>query len=701
MSWPLAALALVAPLDREAPAPSPQPWAIETTADVEGVDVVGRRGSAPLKPDMEFGAEEIGAFGADDISEVISRTGESIGSDGEPFVLVNGRRVPNPGLFGGFPPDALARVEVLPQEAGALYGTSPGRRVVNVVLQRSFNSRDGRLDLAGATQGGLAVSGLDVRRASIAGERSSQTGLKVSRQTSLRAAERGLISGRDGSDAVTLRPALDAVAANLLLTRMVGEWSGTIGANGAFQETRAVSGTAHQSRLRTGSIVATAGASGEVQGWALQLGMTGRWLEARQSGVLSSRTTNRAVSARVDANRSLLDLPAGPLVVTLSGEAARFQSISDVDPKGRWSASDEMAGAISIPVARRASLESGVATIIGDVSATLGLSYRDGDAGGGKGVSTAISWAPVESLRFSGTLSSATEGLSSDQRFAPKVYGAPIIVYDFQTGSAIEVTPIRGGNPELRTPTLEQLLVSVSAGPFTRRQMTWSANYARSDSADSLTVLPLLSLQVEKVFASRFERDAQGRLSYIDQRPLNADLVVAETLSTNFALRTPLPVRDAGGGFLRLAINHVWQLSNTIELGGGLPPMSRLEGDGGGMPRREFSVLVDGRWEAWGLNAALRWRDAYRVRREIGVDGPADLRVAALGTVDLKLVYRMEPLNSGPKRGSGLQVEMGVDNVFDARPGARLGNGRSAPSNVSEMQDPVGRIVRIALKGRF
>ena len=704
MSSTLAVLALVALLDPASEAASPQPGGIGTSVAVEGVEVVGRGGAAPLAPEVEFGAEEIDGFGADDIANVISRMGETIGSDGEPFLLVNGRRVPNPGLFGGFPPDALMRVEVLPREAGALYGAKPGRRVVNIVLQRRFASRDGRLESAKATEGGTAVSGLDVRRASIAGERSSQAGLKVSRQTSLRAGERGFVAEEMGGEAVTLRPALDAVAANLLVTRMIGEWSGTIGANGVFQETRSVSGQAHQTRLRTGSFAATAGASGEVQGWALQLGLTGRWLEARQSGVLRSSATNRAVSARFDANRSILDLPAGPLVVNLTGEAARFQSISDFEPNDAWSASDELGGAISMPLARRAMPESGGVEMIGDVSATLGLNYRGGGAGGGEGVNAALSWAPVDKLRFSGNWSSATEGLSSDQRSAPKIYGAPIVVYDFQTGSANEVTPIRGGNPELRTPTHEQLLVSVSAGPFTSRQMIWSASYARSESIGSLAVLPMLAPQVEKAFPDRFERDGQGRLAYIDQRPFNADLVVAEKLSTNFALRTPLPVRDAGGGFLRLAINHVWQFSNVIELGRGLPPMSRIEGDGGGMPRQELSVLVDGRWDAWGLNAALRWRDAYRVRREIGIDGADDLSVAALGAVDVKLVYRAEPVvgpTSDSRRGSGLQVELGVDNLFDARPRARLGDGRLAPSYVREMQEPVGRIVRIALKGRF
>ncbi|WP_164214165.1 hypothetical protein, partial [Stenotrophomonas maltophilia] len=67
----------------------------------------------------------------------------------------------------------------------------------------------------------------------------------------------------------------------------------------------------------------------------------------------------------------------------------------------------------------------------------------------------------------------------------------------------------------------------------------------------------------------------------------------------------------------------------------------RLVGDGGGVPRHQLDVQMDGRDGPWGVNLAARWRSAYRVRRDTGRDGPEDLLVSAIGTVDLKFSYAL------------------------------------------------------------
>ncbi|MDZ4364763.1 MAG: TonB-dependent receptor, partial [Brevundimonas sp.] len=95
----LALLALI-PV-QEAPPASPSP------AQLEEVEVVGRRGAARVAPEQELGPEEIDNLGAYDIGEVIARLSERLGFQQPPVVIVNGRPVVDARNFTGFPPDAL------------------------------------------------------------------------------------------------------------------------------------------------------------------------------------------------------------------------------------------------------------------------------------------------------------------------------------------------------------------------------------------------------------------------------------------------------------------------------------------------------------------------------------------------------------------------------------------------------------------
>ncbi len=140
-----------APVSEEPPAAVQDPGVI----DIEGMVVVGpRRGAAALAPEMELDATEIDNLGAYDIGEALGRLSQSLGFDETPAIIVNGRRVVNARDFLRFPTDALVRVEVLPQQAASLYGEAPTRRVLNIVLQPQFTSRDGFVRASAPTQGG-------------------------------------------------------------------------------------------------------------------------------------------------------------------------------------------------------------------------------------------------------------------------------------------------------------------------------------------------------------------------------------------------------------------------------------------------------------------------------------------------------------------------------------------------------------------
>jgi len=53
------------------------------------------------------------------------------------------------------------------------------------------------------------------------------------------------------------------------------------------------------------------------------------------------------------------------------------------------------------------------------------------------------------------------------------------------------------------------------------------------------------------------------------------------------------------------------------------------------------------------------------------------------------------------RRHDGLRLELEVENLFDSRPEARLGDGRPALGYGRNAQDPLGRTLRLTVSRRF
>lgn len=682
---------------------------------VEDVEVLGRRGAALVAPQIELGAEEIDALGAYGIGEAIRRLAEDYALGDAPMIVVNGRRTADPAVFSGFPPDALVRLEILPPEAGALYGAAdPSRRVVNIVLQRRFHSRDGRASLRRPTAGGMTSAAGDLRQSSILDARTRHLGLQVAVDTALRAGERDQERGDTwNAGDVTLRSPSETVAANLTQTGSIGDWSVSLNANARAQWTHSVvldGGEAVENRRRSQGLTMTGGLNGEVGGWLVQAALNGHLSQGDQSGLAPSDSRQQAVAVSLGINRPLFDLPAGPVGVSLSGRASRSRSVSERsrDRRAISGRSGDLNGNLSIPLLRRDPEVEGMIGALGDLSLTAGVNLSETDAGRGDGLNAGLAWMPAPKLRFNGNWSAATQGVPDQQRFDPEYYGEPVVVFDFLTGEAVEVLPIMGGNPDLRQPRSDQISLSASAGPFSTWSLQGALNYQRGETSDEIGAVPDSTPEVEAAFPEWFRRDADGQLVSIDRRPINVASALTETLTTNLGAAFPLVARSgAGAGVLRVTLSHGWQVTNTTTLRVGLPEMDRLAGDGGGVSRHQVGVSVDVRQGRWGLNAAARWRDGYRIRRDSGRDGPDDLRVGAFSAVDLKLSYQLERSipaqgeGGRARRGVGLQLELEIANLFDARPTARLTSGRSAPGYGRDDQDPMGRTVLIALKRRF
>jgi hypothetical protein len=682
---------------------------------LEDVEVLGRRGTALLAPEVELDGAEIDALHVWEVGDVLQRLRETWGLGDQPMVLINGKRTPNAGVFYGFPPEALARAEILPAGAGALYGAAPGQRVVNLVLQPQFSSHDGRIVGSRPTQGGASSLAGELRRSSIAGRNTHQAAVGLSRDTALRADERDHHPARDGREGsmVTLRAPADATFARINLTRALGDWSGVFSLDGQAQRTRSVARAGDidvENHRHTAGLAATAGLGGPIAGWSIQASLAARASRSREAGLEDRLGESRFVGLTASASRAILELPAGPAAATLSGGFSGSRTEVERDGNGSSShfSTRDVRAAFAIPLTK-ASMAQG--RIIGDLLVSVGAGLRHTGAGDGDDLNAGLAWTPRKGLRVNGDWSVSTAGLSELQRLEPRYFGAPVVVFDLRVGEAVTVVPIRGGNPDLRQPRSERFVLNTFVGPFTRWSVTGNVGFERAETADLVGILPALTQDVEAAFPDRFLRDAEGRLTNIDYRPLNLASTLTQTLTTglNFSLPRPPSATARETTVMRVGINHRLQLENRLMLRPGLPLTDRLKGDGGGVSAQGATVMVDAQRGRWGFNTSARWEDGYRTRRTGGVDGPDDLVAATFVAVDLRLSLQVASAASGrsseesvaPRRAGGLQVSLEVENLLDARRRYRLGNGRDALGYGRDVVDPMGRTIRLTLQRRF
>jgi hypothetical protein len=129
------------------PAPTPAPDA----ADDAGPDVVVEGNRLPpgsvtgdIPPEQVLTPADIRSYGVSSLSDLLTelspQTRSDRGSGGAPVVLLNGRRISSFAEIRDIPTEAIARIDILPEEVALKYGYTADQRVVNVVLRRRFRA---------------------------------------------------------------------------------------------------------------------------------------------------------------------------------------------------------------------------------------------------------------------------------------------------------------------------------------------------------------------------------------------------------------------------------------------------------------------------------------------------------------------------------------------------------------------------------
>jgi len=137
-----------------------------------------------IPPENVLDPRDIRATGATSISELLdsvaSQTGSARGrGNGRPIMLLNGQRISDFREIRDLPPEAIERMEILPEEVALKYGYAADQRVVNIVLRRRFNSTSVEARGSGATDGGYLSGRAESGRLIIANDTRTSINLRA------------------------------------------------------------------------------------------------------------------------------------------------------------------------------------------------------------------------------------------------------------------------------------------------------------------------------------------------------------------------------------------------------------------------------------------------------------------------------------------------------------------------------------------
>lgn len=248
-SFPL--LAMIASIaSAQAPAPDANPVdEIVVTAERLSGSVV-----SDVPPIVELSEEAVESYGVSSIADLLTaispQTGPGRGrGGGGPVVLLNGQRISGFAEIRDLPPEAIQRVQILPEQVALQYGFAADQRVVNFILKDNFRAVNAEVEYGQATRGARREVELEGTVATIdKGSRMTLRGEYADRSRLLESdrniVQRATLFPFDDTGLYrTLLPASDTIRLNAVLARkLTNTVSGSINANWQHDTSRALLG---------------------------------------------------------------------------------------------------------------------------------------------------------------------------------------------------------------------------------------------------------------------------------------------------------------------------------------------------------------------------------------------------------------------------------------------------------------------------
>ncbi len=153
-----------------------------------------------IPPEIQLGPREIRALGVSSVAELLDALAPQVGSSrgrggGRPITLVNGQRISSFAEIRDLPPEAILRVDILPEEVALKYGYRADQRVVNFVLRPRFRALTTEAGVGVATAGGRETFNGTANALRIQQDTRFQLDVRASRSTPLLESERDIRRG--------------------------------------------------------------------------------------------------------------------------------------------------------------------------------------------------------------------------------------------------------------------------------------------------------------------------------------------------------------------------------------------------------------------------------------------------------------------------------------------------------------------------
>lgn len=782
------------------PATQQERAATETPVESDGEEaealstdivVTAERLSGQLDTDVpaEITLDEsaIASYGATSVADLLTalspqtRSGRGRGG-GQPIVLINGRRVSGFQEIRFIPPDAIAKVEVFPEEVALQYGYAAEERVVNFVLKPNFRQFAVDPEYGLYTQGGRSRFELDNNFLRIGQKARINLNVTYETESLLTEDERGLVpvSGNAADTAArSLLPAYDRYIADASIAYSLDKVT-QLTLTGRFDQTDSISllgsgagGIADplERDSRNRNLATGASFNGMVEKWRWVL--SGNYRDADQQ-IFTDRLTG--VGDRFDSSQqifgtnatlsgTLMEGWAGPIRATFSGDydGQRFDSQSQraAITVATTDLSRDVFGASTSVNFALLDPEYGIANI-GRLGLNANLGVRDvSDFGGLKSWGAGLNWSPARNLSLSAGFSSDEAAPGIQQLGAAPLVTPQVAYFDIARGETVFIETVSGGNPLLRAEQRRDLRFGVNWQPG--QDWNLSAQFNRNRSDDTSNSFPLLTPAIEAAFPGRATRDATGRLTRLDLRPVNYERTETKQLrwGVNFSkafgqppqrgpggmpgmggrpgggpppgtppAAAPAPgtggppaggARGPGGGRggmgmmmmggpgggsrWNVSLYHTVKFDESILIRTGVPELDLLNGsaigDGGGSARH--ALELDGGIFSNGIGMRFGGRYDSGSRVDAGLGG-SDLRFADLATFNMRAFINFDSRPSIMKAApwlKGFRLALQVDNLFDAQRKITDGTGAVPLRYQPGYTDPQGRYVELSLRKAF
>ena len=719
----------------------------------------------PQAPIQTLNEDDIAAYGAASITDLLAALAPQTGSGrgrggGMPVVLLNGQRISGFREMRNIPPEAIRRLEILPEEVALRFGYPPDPRVINFILKDKFAATTVEAEYGQPSRGGTSTTEGEGSLFRVSGPGRLNLSVTADDTTPLFESERGVgqTQGSVPGSAAARTLVADSrdLGVNATWTRGLGEkgLAGGLTLNGAFTRADSTSYSGINAltfdplarRSRTEKSEAGITYARPLGAWQLTATFdgshaVGNTLIARDGSALTdlARSVNDSVTSLATVVGRPLRLPAGDVVATIKTGFA-WTGIASSDTRGaaqetRLRRGDASVGInLGIPLTSR---RNAVLPGAGDLSLNLSAGLnRLSDFGTLTDWSAGLTWGVTQALGLQASYIVNAAAPALTDLGNPLVETPNVPVYDFVRDETALVTVRTGGNRGL----VRELRRDIKLGanwelPFLKNS-NLLVEYFHNNSSNITAAFPVLTPAIEAAFPGRVQRDATGRLVLIDRRPVTLANQTSSRLryglNLSGAIGKPAPGEGGGrfggmgrggmggGGFggppgggrpggpgrWNLSVYHTVQFMNRVTIAPGGTVLDLLSGDalsGGGVARHSLEFEGGGFYRGFGLRFTGSWTAPTRVDGT-GAPGSTDLRFGALTKISLRTFVdlgRQQRLTDASPLFKGARLTLKIDNLLDARQRVTDRNGVVPIGYQPDLLDPLGRFIGIELRKQF